>query len=421
MGKTFAEKILAQKAGLAAVEPGQIVTARPDLGMSHDNTAAIVQLFHRISLKRVQEPGKFVVILDHVVPAASVEYAQNHKDIREFVREQGIRFYDVGRGVCHQVVVEEGLARPGDLILGADSHTPTYGALGAFSAGIGRSEMAALWATGELWLKVPTSFRIELEGELPELVTAKDVILYLIGKLGADGAVYRSVEFAGPIVERMGIADRMVMANMAAEMGAKNAFIAPDETTFAYLADRTKDAFTPIYPDPDAVYEKVVRFDVGDLEPQVACPPGVDHVVPISHVAGKKVDQVVLGTCTNGRIEDLRLAAEVMSGRPVAEGVRMIVLPASQEVWLQAAEEGLLAEFVAAGALVLNPGCGPCLGAHEGVLAPGEVGLATSNRNFKGRMGSPDAELYLGSPAVAAAAAATGKITDPRRLLEEGR
>lgn len=421
MGKTFAEKILAQKAGLAAVEPGQIVTVKADLGMSHDNTAAIAKLFAKIGRKQVREPEKLVVILDHVVPAATVDYAQNHKEIREFVRQQGIRFYDVGRGVCHQVVVEEGLVGPGLLVLGADSHTPTYGAVGAFAAGIGRSEMAALWATGELWLKVPTTLRLELEGDLPELVTAKDVILHVIGKLGADGALYRSVEFAGSLAERMSVSDRMVMANMAAEMGAKNAFFAPDETTFAYLSARTDRAFTPVVPDPDARYEQTIRFEVGGLEPQVACPPDVDHVVPISEVVGKRVDQVVVGTCTNGRIEDLRLAAVVMAGQPVADGVRMLIVPASREVWVQAAEEGLLALFAEAGALVLNPGCGPCLGAHEGVLAPGEVALATSNRNFKGRMGSPDAELYLGSPAVAAAAAVTGRITDPRRLLEEGR
>ncbi|MBC7220941.1 3-isopropylmalate dehydratase large subunit [Candidatus Bipolaricaulota bacterium] len=417
MGKTFAEKILAQKAGLAAVEPGQIVTVKPDLGMSHDNTAAIAKLFAKIGRKRVREPEKLVVILDHVVPAASVDYAQNHREIREFVREQGIRFYDVGRGVCHQVVVEEGLVGPGDLALGADSHTPTYGAVGAFSAGIGRSEMAAVWATGELWLKVPTTLRIELDGALPELVTPKDVILHVIGRLGADGALYRSVEFAGPLAGRMTVSDRMVIANMAAEMGAKNAFFAPDETTLSYLSARTDRTFAPVFPDPDAHYEGTVRFEVGELEPQVACPPDVDHVVPISEIAGKRVDQVVVGTCTNGRIEDLRLAAEVMAGRPVADGVRMLIVPASREVWLRAAEEGLLALFAEAGALVLNPGCGPCLGAHEGVLAAGEVCLATSNRNFRGRMGSPDAELYLGSPAVAAAAAATGKITDPRQLI----
>jgi homoaconitate hydratase family protein len=277
--------------------------------------------------------------------------------------------------------------------------------------------MAALWATSKLWLKVPTTIRIELSGTLPELVTAKDVILHLIGKLGADGALYRSVEFAGPLVEGMSISERLVLCNMAAEMGAKNGYVAPDETTFSYLRERGVTDYEPIYPDPDADYEEVYRFDLSDLPPQVACPHTVDNVVPVSEVEGIKVDQVVLGTCTNGRLEDLRLAAEVMGERPVAEGVRMLVLPASREVWVEAAKEGLLERFAAAGALVLNPGCGPCLGAHEGVLAPGEVCVSTSNRNFKGRMGSPEAEVYLASPAVAAAAAVTGKITDPRKLI----
>jgi len=416
MGKTFAEKILAKKAGLSEVVPGQIVEVTPDLGMSHDNAAAIRRIFQKLGVAKVKEPQRFVVILDHVVPAAQVQYAENHKEIREFVREQGICFYDVGRGICHQVVVEEGLARPGDLVLGSDSHTTTYGALGAFSAGIGRSEMAALWATSQLWLKVPTTIRIELSGHLPERVTAKDVILYLIGKLGADGALYRSVEFAGPLVENLSVSERLVLTNMAAEMGAKNGYIAPDEVTFAYLKDRVQGDYEPIYPDPDANYEEVFRFDLSDLSPHVACPHTVDNVAPIADVAGRRVDQVLLGTCTNGRLEDLRLALEVMDGRPVAEGVRMLVLPASREVWVKAAEEGLLKKFAEAGALVLNPGCGPCLGAHQGVLAPGEVCLSTSNRNFKGRMGSPEAEVYLASPAVAGATAVTGVITDPRTL-----
>ncbi|HDI10823.1 MAG TPA: 3-isopropylmalate dehydratase large subunit [Candidatus Acetothermia bacterium] len=417
MGKTFAEKVLARKAGLSEVAPGQIVEAAPDLGMSHDNTAAILKIFGKLGLERIRNPERFVVILDHVVPAAQVQYAENHKEIREFVRTQGIRFYDVGRGICHQVVVEEGLARPGWLILGADSHTTTYGALGAFAAGIGRSEMAALWATSKLWLKVPATIRIELTGKLPELVTAKDVILYLIGKLGADGALYRSVEFTGPLVERMSISERLVLCNMVAEMGAKNGYVAPDEATFSYLRERGVAEYEPIYPDPDAEYERVLRFDLSDLEPQVARPHTVDNVVPISEVEGTRVDQVLIGTCTNGRIEDLRLAAEVMGGRPVAEGTRLLILPASREVWVQAAREGLLERFATAGALVLNPGCGPCLGAHQGVLAPGEVCLSTSNRNFKGRMGSPEAEIYLASPAVAAATAVTGVITDPRKLV----
>jgi homoaconitase/3-isopropylmalate dehydratase large subunit len=263
---------------------------------------------------------------------------------------------------------------------------------------------------------VPTTFRLELSGRLPELVTAKDVMLYLIGKLGADGALYRSVEFAGPLVEGLPMSERLVLTNMVAEMGAKNGYIAPDEATFSYLSDRTEREFEPLFPDSGAAYEEALKFDLSGLEPQVACPHTVDNVVPLSQVAGKRVDQVLLGTCTNGRLEDLRLALEAMDGRPVAEGVRMLVLPASREVWVQAAEEGLLKRFAEAGALVLNPGCGPCLGAHQGVLAPGEVCLSTANRNFRGRMGSPEAEIYLASPAVAGATAVCGVITDPRLL-----
>ncbi len=416
MPLTFAEKVLARKAGLDEVVPGQIVEVEPDLGMSHDNTAAISKTFRGIGVERVADPKRFVIILDHVVPAAQVEHAQNHRDAREFAREHGIRLFDAGRGVCHQVVVEEGLAKPGELVLGSDSHTTTYGGVGAFAAGVGRTEMAALWASGRLWLKVPSSMLLEFEGKLSPRVTAKDVALYTIGKLGADGALYMSVEFAGPAVEGMTVADRLVLANMAAEMGAKNGYVPPDNTTLSYLAERVTGALQPVYPDPDAQYEARHQYDLSELPPQVACPSQVDNVVPVSEVSGKKVDQVLLGTCTNGRLEDLELAAEIMAGRPLADGVRMLVLPASRGVWVRAAERGLLARFAEAGAMILNPGCGPCLGAHQGVLAPGEVCLSTANRNFKGRMGSKEAEIYLGSPATVAATAVTGVITDPREL-----
>ncbi len=416
MPLTFAEKVLAKKAGLDAVSPGQIVEVEPDLGMSHDNTAAIAKTFQGIGVNRVVDPERFVVILDHVVPAAQVEHAQNHLDAREFARKHGMRLFDVGRGVCHQVVVEEGLAKPGDLVLGSDSHTTTYGGVGAFAAGVGRTEMAALWASGRLWLKVPASLQLVFDGELGPRVTAKDVALNVIGSLGADGALYMSVEFSGPGVERMSVSDRLVLANMAAEMGAKNGYVAPDKTTLSYLADRVQGEINPIYPDQDADYEARHRYNLTELAPQVACPSQVDNTVPVGEVAGTKVDQVLLGTCTNGRLEDLELATEVMAGRPLADGVRMLVLPASREVWVQAAERGLLAQFAQAGAMVLNPGCGPCLGAHQGVLAPGEVCLSTANRNFKGRMGSKDAGVYLASPATVAASAVTGVITDPREV-----
>jgi homoaconitate hydratase family protein len=417
MGQTFAQKMLAKKAGLEAVEVGQIVEVEPDICMSHDNTAAIAKMFESIGVSRVKDPGRFVVVLDHTVPAATEKYAQNHKEIRAFVREQGIaRFYDAGVGICHQVLPEKGWALPGTLILGSDSHTTTYGALGAFSAGIGRSEMAVLYATSKIWLKTPVSVRIVVDGALEPPVSAKDLILHIIGSIGADGALYASVEFSGPAIEAMGIGGRMVLANMAAEMGAKNGFIAPDEATRSFLAERTEATWEPVLPDPDATYQQELRFDATALAPQVARPHTVDNVVPVDEVAGTRIDQALLGTCTNGRLEDLRVAAAILDGQRLAKGVRMIVLPASAEVLVDALREGLIEPLVAAGAQILNPGCGPCLGAHQGVLAPGEVCLSTANRNFKGRMGSAEAETYLASPATVAASAITGVITDPRGI-----
>jgi len=418
---TFAQKILAKKAGLDSVDVGQIVEVEPDFCLSHDNTAAIAKIFCKIGVDKVKYPERFVIVLDHTVPASTEKYAQGHKEIREFVQEQGIlNFYDAGVGICHQVLPEKGFALPGKLILGSDSHTTTYGAFGAFSAGIGRSEMAVLYATGKIWLKTPSSFKIVIKGELEEPVTSKDLILKIIGGIGADGALYRSVEFTGEAIRAMSLSSRMVLSNMAVEMGAKNGYIAPDEKTLSFLEGRAVAEYTPVYPDTDAEYEKILEFDASTLTPQVACPHTVDNVVPVAEVEGTKIDQTLLGTCTNGRLEDLRLAAKILEGKEVAKNVRMLVLPASQEVLLQALSEGLIETFVKAGALVLNPGCGPCLGAHQGVLAPGEVCLSTANRNFKGRMGSRDAEIYLASPATVAASAFTGAITDPRNAFEEG-
>ena len=418
---TFAEKILAQKAGLDHVEPGQIVTVTPDFCMSHDNTAAISKIFGKIGVERVKDPERFVIVLDHTVPPSTEKYALGHKEIRQFVVQQGIvHFYDGGVGICHQVLPEKGFALPGTLVLGADSHTTTYGAFGAFSAGIGRSEMAVLYATSKIWLKVPSTFKIVVHGRLRAPLTSKDLILKIIGDIGADGALYRSVEFTGAAITEMSQAARMVLSNMAIEMGAKNGYIAPDDKTFRFLEGRAVRKYYPVYPDPDASYEKVLEFDASDLIPQVAKPHTVDNVAPVEEVAGTKIDQVLLGTCTNGRLEDLRLAARIIAGKKIATGVRMLVLPASREVLLDALSEGLIDTFVRAGAMVLNPGCGPCLGVHEGVLAPGEVCLSTANRNFKGRMGSRDAEIYLASPATVAASALTGVITDPRDVFEGG-
>ncbi|MGB3904449.1 MAG: 3-isopropylmalate dehydratase large subunit [Anaerolineae bacterium] len=418
MGQTFAQKVLARKAGLREVEPGQIVTVRPDKLLTHDNTAAIAKIFRDIGVEKVARPEISVIVLDHVVPAATEGHARNHQQIRAFVKEQGIAsFYDVGEGICHQVLPEKGHALPGYLIVGSDSHTPTHGAFGAFAAGIGRTEAAAVMATGEIWLMVPHTFRISVEGQLQKGVYAKDIILYIIGELGADGADYRAVEFTGPVLEEMTVASRMVLCNMVAEMGAKIGVAEPDDKTRAWLKGRSDADSQEVFADPDAYYERVIEYDVSGLLPQVAKPHTVDNVVPVTEVLGTRIDQAFIGTCTNGRLEDFRVAAQILGGRKIAPNTRLLILPASREVLLAAVAEGTLTELITAGAVVLNPGCGPCLGAHQGVMAPGEVTISTANRNFKGRMGCKEAQVYLASPATVAASARAGEIVDPREFL----
>lgn len=417
MGLTFSEKVLSRKAG-RPVRAGEVITVAPDYYLSHDNSSAIIGEFKKLGLKKVAAPGKIVIVLDHIVPAADEKYAQNHKVIREFVAEQGIpNFYDIHAGVCHQVFSEAGFALPGRVIMGSDSHTTTYGAFGAFSAGIGRTEMASLWATDEIWLRVPETLRIELSGRLPQGVYAKDVILKIIGDCGADRANYEAVEFAGPAAADLSLASRMVLTNMAAEMGAKNGYFAPDDKTLDWLKARAKGDYEIVRSDPDANYEAVLKYDMSGLEPQIACPHTVDNVKPVTAVAGKPFHQALIGTCTNGRFEDLEVAARIFKGKKIHPRVRTLVLPASREVYLDALKKGLIEIFLEAGCVILNPGCGPCLGAHEGILAPGEVVVGTSNRNFKGRMGGRDSEIYLASPATVAASALEGKITDPRTYL----
>jgi 3-isopropylmalate/(R)-2-methylmalate dehydratase large subunit len=417
MGYTFVEKVLARKAGLDSVVPGQIVTVRPDKLLTHDNTSAIAGQFRKIGVSKMADPDMSVIVLDHVVPAASETYAASHQATRQFVAEQGISaFYDIGEGICHQVLPEKGHAWPGAVIVGSDSHTPTYGAFGAFAAGIGRTEAAAVMATGQIWLRVPESLRIVVNGTLPDRVSAQDVILHIIGDLRADGANYCSVEFTGETIQGMSIASRMVLTNMAAEMGAKNAVVEPDEVTRAWLQGRVEHEYEEVHADPDATYERVIEYDVSALAPQVAKPHTVDNVVPATEVAGTPINQALVGTCTNGRLEDLAAAAEILRGKHIAPGVRMLVLPASREILLAAIEQGIISDLVAAGATLLNPGCGPCLGAHEGCMAPGEVTISTANRNFKGRMGSKEAFTYLASPATVAASALSGVITDPRQM-----
>jgi len=416
MAQTFAEKVFSHKAGRTVV-PGEIVVLSPDRLLSHDNAAAIAKTFAKMGAKSVSDAEKIVIVLDHCVPAATEKYAQNHKEVRDFVARQGIsNFYDIAAGICHQVFSEEGFALPGELILGSDSHTTMYGALGAFAAGIGRSEMAACWATGGIWLMCPASVRFEIGGAFPPGVYPKDLILKIIGDVGADGALYKSVEFTGPAVAEMSISGRMVLCNMAAEMGAKNAVCFPDDKTRAYLSERARRGFVEVESDEGATYGAVYRYDVAGLAPQVAKPHTVDNVVDVAAVAGTRVDQVVIGTCTNGRVEDLVVAADILRGRRIAAGVRVLVFPASRKTYLEALGIGAIASLAEAGCVIMNPGCGPCLGAHEGILTGGEICLSTANRNFQGRMGSTDAEVYLCSPATAAASAVTGVITDPREV-----
>jgi homoaconitate hydratase family protein len=417
VGRTLSEKILGKKAG-REVAAGEVVTVAPDYYLSHDNSAAIIGEFKKLGVARVKAPEKIIIILDHIVPAADEKYAQNHKTIREFVAAQGLpNFFDIQHGVCHQVLSEAGFALPGKLIVGSDSHTTTYGAFGAFAAGIGRTETASIWATDEIWLRVPETLKVEFHGVLPVGVYAKDVILKIIGDNGADRANYEAVEFAGPSAGRFSAASRMTLANMAAEMGAKNAYFEPDEVALEWLKGRAKTDYEIVGSDPDAAYEATLKYDLSDIEPQIACPHTVDNVRPVREVEGKPFQQALIGTCTNGRLEDFEVAAKILKGRKVHPSVRALVLPASREVYVDAMRRGFLEILSEAGCVILNPGCGPCLGAHEGLLAAGEVVVSTSNRNFRGRMGSRDSEIYLASPATAAASALEGKITDPRKYL----
>lgn len=417
MGLTFAEKVLARKAGLARVVPGQIVTVRPDRLLSHDNTAAIVgKIAADLEEFGVRDPDMHVVVLDHVAPAASEKDATNHRKVREYVRAHGIRhFHDVGVGVCHQVMVDKGLALPGMLVVGSDSHTCMYGAVGAFATGIDRTEAAGLLLTGETWLRVPESIRVRLRGHLRPPVSAKDLVLQLIGQVGADGATYAAVEFHGDVAG-LSMDERLTIANMGIEMGAKVAAFEADDTARAWLAARGVGAaaYQALWADPDATYARTIDLDLGAVPPVVARPHTVDNVVPVGEVAGTPIDQFLLGTCTNGRASDFEIAARILAGKRVAAGSRLLLLPASQEILLASLSSGVLPALVAAGGVLLPPGCGPCLGAHLGALAPGETCLSTSNRNFKGRMGCKDAEIYLASPATVAASALGGRIRDPR-------
>ena len=416
MSQTFVEKIFSTKLG-RKVESGEYVEVVPDVAMSHDNTADISQKFKDLGVDSVFNPDMHVIILDHTTPAHNEGFACNHKMVRRFVQTQGIKnFYDINVGICHQVLSEEGFALPGKIIVGSDSHTTTYGAFGAFSTGIGRSEMAVIFATGNAWFRIPESAKISINGNLPDGITAKDVILYIIGDIGADGALYQSVEFYGETVSHLSVGNRMTIANMCVEMGAKSGFMEPNEEVLAWLEGRARDNFEVIKADEDANYETEWEYDVSRLEPQIACPHTVDNVKPVSQVVGTKIHQAFIGSCTNGRLEDLKSAAAVLKDRKIHPGVRLIVIPASRPIYQTAITEGYIGELSRAGAVIMNPGCGPCAGVHSGILAPGEVCISASNRNFKGRMGSAEAEVYLASPASVAAAAVADEIVDFRSL-----
>ena len=415
MGKTFVEKVFSIKSG-KDVSAGTIVSVEPDYVMSHDNAAAISGTFKKIGVSNVKYPERVVIILDHEVPAPKESSATNHKEIRNFVDEQKIpNFFDINHGICHQIFIEQGFAMPGKLIVGSDSHTTTYGAVGALSAGIGRSEVAAIWATGEIWFSVPETLKIVVNGIMPRYITPKDIALHIIGNIGSDGADYKAVEFSGDTISRMTVPERMVLSNMAAEMGAKCGYTPPDHNTFNYLRGRARGEYESIYSDEDAVFSNIFEFKVEDISPSVAKPHTVDNLATIKEVEGTKIDQALIGTCTNGRLEDLEAAAEVMKGKKVK--VRTLIIPASRMVYKEAVKNGTIETLIDSGAIILNPGCGPCLGAHQGVMAPGEVTFSTANRNFKGRMGCRESEIYLGSPITVAVAALTGEITDPGRVL----
>jgi 3-isopropylmalate/(R)-2-methylmalate dehydratase large subunit len=418
------EKIVARASGKREVSPGEIVDASIDVVMIHDLTGPLaIKSFREIGAKKVWNNKRIVVIIDHIVPASSVISANLHKIVRAFAEEQNIKnFYDIGLGgVCHQVMPEKGHVRPGETIVGADSHTCTYGAFGAFATGIGSTEMAAVFITGKLWFMVPEVIKVNVTGKFQKLVTPKDLTLNIVGKIGADGAIYNGLEFGGSTVRNISIDGRMVLCNMAVEMGAKTGVIEPDGKTLEYVKSRTDKAVKPVRSDPDATYKKVVGIDVSALEPQVSVPHSVDKVKPVSEVKEIEINQGFIGSCTNGRLEDLRSAAQILKGRKISRGVRLLVIPASQEIYLNALNEGLIKTFMEAGATIGNPNCGPCLGGHMGLLAEEEVCISSSNRNFIGRMGSTKSYVYLASPATVAASVVTGKITDPRTLMKERR
>ncbi len=428
MGMTYAEKVLAKACGKSSVKAGDVVEPAVSLAMSHENGALVInqfqEIYHGTGIDaKVWDPDKIAIIFDHRVPAESSKTATNQKKIREFVSKQGIKkFHDIrgdNGGICHQILPENGYVRPGQILVGTDSHTTTHGAMGAFAFGIGATEMASVWTLGHvLNVEVPETIKVVVTGKFPKHVYPKDLILHLIGKISAEGANFKAIEFHGETIKKMPTSGRLVICNMAMEAGATAGLIPPDEETLRYLKDEAgvHEKIDIFGPDPDAKYCQVIDIDVSELPPQIACPHTVDNIKPVMELAGKKIEQIVIGSCTNGRLDDLEVAAKILKGKKVVKQTRMLVFPASWRIYKEALKAGYITDLTEAGAVVCNPGCGPCLGVHQGALADQEAALATTNRNFKGRMGNPNAEVYLCSPAVAAASALVGTISDPRSI-----
>jgi 3-isopropylmalate/(R)-2-methylmalate dehydratase large subunit len=416
----LAEKILAAHAGKKEVTPGEFINTRVDMVLSNDITAPIaINEFRRLGVKKVFDPSKIVMVADHFVPNKDILSAEQAKQMREFCREQKIKFYDVGEmGIEHVLLPEQGFVLPGDVVIGADSHTCTYGALGAFATGMGSTDIAVAMATGDIWMKVPPTIKFVYHGELGKWVGGKDLILYTVGNIGVDGALYAVMEFTGEAIDELSMDGRFTMANMAIEAGGKAGIFHVDNKTQLYIKSRAKHSYLVYEPDNDSDYVKVIEYDVSTIEPQVSLPHSPANARPVSKVGHVKIDQAVIGSCTNGRIDDLRLAAQIFRKHKVYPGVRCIIIPGTQEVYLEALAEGLIEIFIKAGAVVSTPTCGPCLGGHMGVLAAGEKCISTTNRNFVGRMGSNKSEVYLSNPAVAAASAVTGKITSPDEVMK---
>lgn len=417
MSKTIAEKILSLKSGQDA-KANDIVIADLDFVMGQDGTSGLaINAFEEMNANRVFDPKKVAMVIDHSAPSPLQGVSSLHQQMRQFARKQEIHFYDIGDGVCHQLVPEQGHVVPGDLVIGADSHTCTYGAINVFSTGVGSTDLAAGIVSGKLWFKVPETFKFVCNGILPKGVYSKDLILYLIGDVTADGATYLAAEYVGEAIDALSVEARFTISNMAIEMGAKCGLMKADQKTIDWVKAHSKRDFTPVQADPDAVYARMKEYDVSKLEPQVAKPHTVDNVSPISEVKGIPIQQGVIGTCTNGRIEDLRVAAEILKGRRIHRDARLIVAPSSRQVMIQAMREGLIEIFMESGAAVVTPGCGPCVGTHNGVPSDGENVISTANRNFKGRMGNPKSFIYLASPATVAASVLGGQISDPREYI----